>query len=109
MPLFASLLEWVPPKSEPFYQPTGNEFAPEIVGENSGTVVYFIEPGIGIYGVIIHCYKDALLVSGWEQCRLSTVKAKQNLNFEIIYVHLSECIYTSTNIKFACSFKLTAW
>lgn len=55
MPLFASLLEWVPPEPEPFYQPTGNEFAPEIVGESSGTVVYFIEPGIGIHGVIVHC------------------------------------------------------
>lgn len=57
MPLFASLLEWVPPEPEPFYQPTGNEFAPEIVGESSGTVVYFIEPGIGIHGVIVHCQK----------------------------------------------------
>ncbi|XP_025025191.1 cytosolic carboxypeptidase 2 [Python bivittatus] len=37
-------IEWVPPEPEPFYQPTGNEFAPEVVGENSGTVVYFIEP-----------------------------------------------------------------
>ncbi|XP_070583978.1 cytosolic carboxypeptidase 2 isoform X4 [Erythrolamprus reginae] len=39
-------IEWVPPEPEPFYQPTGNEFAPEIVGESSGTVVYFIEPAI---------------------------------------------------------------
>ncbi|KAM6461205.1 cytosolic carboxypeptidase 2 isoform 3-T5 [Liasis olivaceus] len=37
-------IEWVPPEPEPFYQATGNEFAPEVVGENSGTVVYFIEP-----------------------------------------------------------------
>ncbi|XP_027693694.1 LOW QUALITY PROTEIN: cytosolic carboxypeptidase 2 [Vombatus ursinus] len=36
-------IEWVPPKPEYFYQPTGNEKVPEIVGEGKGTVVYQIE------------------------------------------------------------------
>ncbi|XP_043829300.1 cytosolic carboxypeptidase 2 isoform X9 [Dromiciops gliroides] len=36
-------IEWVPPKPEYFYQPTGNEKVPEIVGEGKGTVVYHIE------------------------------------------------------------------
>ncbi|XP_056657735.1 cytosolic carboxypeptidase 2 isoform X1 [Monodelphis domestica] len=36
-------IEWVPPKPEYFYQPTGNEKVPEIVGEGRGTVVYHIE------------------------------------------------------------------
>ncbi|XP_072473631.1 cytosolic carboxypeptidase 2 isoform X5 [Notamacropus eugenii] len=36
-------IEWVPPKPEHFYQPTGNEKVPEIVGEGKGTVVYHIE------------------------------------------------------------------
>ncbi|XP_076970760.1 cytosolic carboxypeptidase 2 isoform X3 [Tamandua tetradactyla] len=33
-------IEWVPPHAEYFYQPTGNEKVPEIVGEEKGTVVY---------------------------------------------------------------------
>ncbi|XP_019354330.1 cytosolic carboxypeptidase 2 isoform X3 [Alligator mississippiensis] len=37
-------IEWVPPNLEPFYQLTGNEKAPEIVGEEKGTVVYHINP-----------------------------------------------------------------
>uniref|UniRef100_A0A6J0TH53 Cytosolic carboxypeptidase 2 n=1 Tax=Pogona vitticeps TaxID=103695 RepID=A0A6J0TH53_9SAUR len=37
-------IEWVPPEPEPFYQPTGNEFAPSVVGEDCGTVVYSIDP-----------------------------------------------------------------
>ncbi|XP_050812674.1 cytosolic carboxypeptidase 2 isoform X4 [Gopherus flavomarginatus] len=37
-------IEWVPPEPEPFYQPTGNEPAPLIVGEEKGTVVYHIKP-----------------------------------------------------------------
>ncbi|XP_061465437.1 cytosolic carboxypeptidase 2 isoform X3 [Rhineura floridana] len=37
-------IEWVPPEPEPFYQPTGNEMAPDVKGENYGTVVYFIDP-----------------------------------------------------------------
>uniref|UniRef100_A0A8D2LTZ3 Cytosolic carboxypeptidase 2 n=1 Tax=Varanus komodoensis TaxID=61221 RepID=A0A8D2LTZ3_VARKO len=37
-------IEWVPPEPEPFYQPAGNEFAPEVMGEDYGTVVYFIDP-----------------------------------------------------------------
>ncbi|XP_074131446.1 cytosolic carboxypeptidase 2 isoform X5 [Sminthopsis crassicaudata] len=36
-------IEWVPPKPEYFYHPTGNEKVPEIVGEGKGTVVYHIE------------------------------------------------------------------
>ncbi|XP_042301970.1 cytosolic carboxypeptidase 2 isoform X2 [Sceloporus undulatus] len=37
-------IEWVPPEPEPFYQPTGNEYAPDVVGEDYGTVVYSINP-----------------------------------------------------------------
>ncbi|KAJ7346036.1 hypothetical protein JRQ81_001986 [Phrynocephalus forsythii] len=37
-------IEWVPPEPEPFYQPTGNEFTPSVVGEECGTVVYSIDP-----------------------------------------------------------------
>uniref|UniRef100_A0A8D0G665 Cytosolic carboxypeptidase 2 n=1 Tax=Sphenodon punctatus TaxID=8508 RepID=A0A8D0G665_SPHPU len=37
-------IEWVPPEPEPFYQATGYERAPEIVGEEKGTVVYYINP-----------------------------------------------------------------
>ncbi|XP_074086748.1 cytosolic carboxypeptidase 2 isoform X3 [Macrotis lagotis] len=36
-------IEWIPPKPEYFYQPTGNEKVPEIFGEGKGTVVYHIE------------------------------------------------------------------
>ncbi|XP_051819808.1 cytosolic carboxypeptidase 2 isoform X7 [Antechinus flavipes] len=39
-------IEWVPPKPEYFYHPTGNEKVPEIVGEGKGTVVYHIESGV---------------------------------------------------------------
>ncbi|XP_047373167.1 cytosolic carboxypeptidase 2 isoform X5 [Sciurus carolinensis] len=35
--------EWVPPQPEYFYQPTGNEKVPEIVGEEKGTVVYHLD------------------------------------------------------------------
>ncbi|KAI5936413.1 Cytosolic carboxypeptidase 2 [Manis javanica] len=35
--------EWVPPQPEYFYQPTGNEKVPEIVGEEKGTVVYQLD------------------------------------------------------------------
>ncbi|KAH0621185.1 hypothetical protein JD844_022240 [Phrynosoma platyrhinos] len=37
-------IEWVPPEPEPFYQPTGNEYAPDVVGDDYGTVVYSINP-----------------------------------------------------------------
>ncbi|XP_028596479.1 cytosolic carboxypeptidase 2 isoform X7 [Podarcis muralis] len=37
-------IEWVPPEPEPFYQPTENEMAPEVMGEDRGTVVYVIDP-----------------------------------------------------------------
>ncbi|XP_029769641.1 cytosolic carboxypeptidase 2 [Terrapene carolina triunguis] len=37
-------IEWVPSEPEPFYQPTGTEPAPLIVGEEKGTVVYHIKP-----------------------------------------------------------------
>uniref|UniRef100_K7G554 Cytosolic carboxypeptidase 2 n=1 Tax=Pelodiscus sinensis TaxID=13735 RepID=K7G554_PELSI len=37
-------IEWVPPEPEPFYQPTGNEPVPLIVGQAKGTVVYRIRP-----------------------------------------------------------------
>uniref|UniRef100_A0A8C9PKL1 Cytosolic carboxypeptidase 2 n=1 Tax=Spermophilus dauricus TaxID=99837 RepID=A0A8C9PKL1_SPEDA len=37
-------IEWVPPQPEYFYQPTGNEKVPEIVGEEKGTVVYHLNP-----------------------------------------------------------------
>ncbi|XP_073202786.1 cytosolic carboxypeptidase 2 isoform X2 [Lepidochelys kempii] len=37
-------IEWVPSEPEPFYQPTGNEPAPLIVGKEKGTVVYHIKP-----------------------------------------------------------------
>ncbi|XP_073901621.1 cytosolic carboxypeptidase 2 isoform X4 [Castor canadensis] len=33
-------IEWVPPEPEYFYQPTGNEKVPEIIGEEKGIVVY---------------------------------------------------------------------
>lgn len=47
--LFQCLLsEWVPPQPEYFYQPTGNEKIPEIVGEEKGTVVYQLDSGIVI-------------------------------------------------------------
>nr|XP_035961021.1 cytosolic carboxypeptidase 2 isoform X2 [Halichoerus grypus] len=36
-------IEWVPPQPEYFYQPTGNEKLPEIVGEDKGTVVYQLD------------------------------------------------------------------
>lgn len=41
-------IEWVPPHPEYFYQPTGNEKIPEIVGEEKGTVVYQLDSGIVI-------------------------------------------------------------
>ncbi|XP_067406857.1 cytosolic carboxypeptidase 2 [Emydura macquarii macquarii] len=37
-------IEWVPSEPEPFYQPTGNELAPPVVGEKKGTIVYHINP-----------------------------------------------------------------
>nr|XP_034982330.1 cytosolic carboxypeptidase 2 isoform X1 [Zootoca vivipara] len=37
-------IEWVPPEPEPFYQPTENEIAPEVMGEDHGIVVYVIDP-----------------------------------------------------------------
>ncbi|XP_020938730.1 cytosolic carboxypeptidase 2 isoform X7 [Sus scrofa] len=42
-PLEAVSREWVPPHPEYFYQPTGNEKIPEIVGEEKGTVVYQLD------------------------------------------------------------------
>ncbi|KAM6160872.1 cytosolic carboxypeptidase 2 [Erethizon dorsatum] len=36
-------IEWVPPEPEYFYQPTGNEKVPEIVGQEKGTVVYQLQ------------------------------------------------------------------
>ncbi|XP_031226768.1 cytosolic carboxypeptidase 2 isoform X4 [Mastomys coucha] len=36
-------IEWVPLQPEYFYQPTGNEKIPEIVGEEQGTVVYQLD------------------------------------------------------------------
>nr|XP_014584945.1 cytosolic carboxypeptidase 2 isoform X4 [Equus caballus] len=36
-------IEWIPPQPEYFYQPTGNEKPPEIVGEEEGTVVYQLD------------------------------------------------------------------
>uniref|UniRef100_A0A8C6Q8X7 Cytosolic carboxypeptidase 2 n=1 Tax=Nannospalax galili TaxID=1026970 RepID=A0A8C6Q8X7_NANGA len=44
-------IEWVPPQPENFYQPTGNEKVPEIVGEDQGTVVYQLDsvPTEGTY------------------------------------------------------------
>ncbi|XP_045433910.1 cytosolic carboxypeptidase 2 isoform X3 [Pipistrellus kuhlii] len=36
-------IERVPPQPEYFYQPTGNEKVPEIVGEEKGTVVYQLD------------------------------------------------------------------
>lgn len=38
----------IPPQPEYFYQPTGNEKVPEIVGEEEGTVVYQVDSGIVI-------------------------------------------------------------
>lgn len=43
------LSEWVPPEPEYFYQPTGDEKEPEIVGEEQGTVVYQLDSGIVSY------------------------------------------------------------
>lgn len=40
------LSEWVPPEPEYFYQPTGNEKVPEIIGEEKGIVVYQLLSGI---------------------------------------------------------------
>uniref|UniRef100_A0A8C6I9Y3 Cytosolic carboxypeptidase 2 n=1 Tax=Mus spicilegus TaxID=10103 RepID=A0A8C6I9Y3_MUSSI len=44
-------IEWVPHQPEYFYQPTGNEKVPEIVGEEQGTVVYQLDsvPTEGTY------------------------------------------------------------
>ncbi|XP_076426009.1 cytosolic carboxypeptidase 2 isoform X22 [Peromyscus maniculatus bairdii] len=44
-------IEWVPPEPEYFYQPTGDEKEPEIVGEEQGTVVYQLDsvPTEGAY------------------------------------------------------------
>ncbi|XP_051001003.1 cytosolic carboxypeptidase 2-like [Acomys russatus] len=44
-------IEWVPPQPEYFYQPTGNEKVPEIVGEEQGAVVYQLDsaPTEGTY------------------------------------------------------------
>lgn len=36
-------IEWVPLQPEYFYQPTGNERVPEIVGEEQGTIVYQLD------------------------------------------------------------------
>ncbi|KAM6157898.1 cytosolic carboxypeptidase 2 [Rhynchocyon petersi] len=36
-------IEWVPPYPEYFYQPTGHEKMPEVVGEEKGTVVYELD------------------------------------------------------------------
>ncbi|XP_021119817.1 cytosolic carboxypeptidase 2 isoform X4 [Heterocephalus glaber] len=36
-------IEWVPPEPEYFYQSTGNEKVPEIMGEEKGTVVYQLQ------------------------------------------------------------------
>ncbi|XP_006896824.1 PREDICTED: cytosolic carboxypeptidase 2 [Elephantulus edwardii] len=36
-------IEWVPPYPEYFYEPTGNEKMPEVVGEEKGTVVYELD------------------------------------------------------------------
>ncbi|XP_061237478.1 cytosolic carboxypeptidase 2 isoform X1 [Bos javanicus] len=36
-------IEWAPPQPEYFYQPTGNEKIPEIVGEEKGTIVYQLD------------------------------------------------------------------
>ncbi|XP_054997631.1 cytosolic carboxypeptidase 2 [Sorex araneus] len=36
-------IEWIPPHPEYFYQPTGNEKLPEIVGEEKGRVVYQLD------------------------------------------------------------------
>nr|XP_056706871.1 cytosolic carboxypeptidase 2 [Euleptes europaea] len=37
-------IEWVPAEPEPFYQTTGNEMAPEVMGEEYGIIVYYIDP-----------------------------------------------------------------
>nr|XP_048284354.1 cytosolic carboxypeptidase 2 isoform X6 [Myodes glareolus] len=44
-------IEWVPPQPEHFYQPTGDEKMPEVVGEEQGTVVYQLDsvPTDGAY------------------------------------------------------------
>ncbi|XP_049980263.1 cytosolic carboxypeptidase 2 isoform X1 [Alexandromys fortis] len=44
-------IEWVPPQPEYFYQPTGDEKMPEVVGEEQGTVVYQLDsvPTDGAY------------------------------------------------------------
>ncbi|XP_060227403.1 cytosolic carboxypeptidase 2 isoform X3 [Meriones unguiculatus] len=44
-------IEWVPPEPEYFYQPTGHERLPEVVGEERGTVVYQLDsvPTEGTY------------------------------------------------------------
>ncbi|XP_006499709.1 cytosolic carboxypeptidase 2 isoform X13 [Mus musculus] len=44
-------IEWVPHQPEYFYQPTGSEKVPEIVGEEQGTVVYQLDsvPAEGTY------------------------------------------------------------
>lgn len=39
--------EWVPPKPEPFCQPTGHEWPSATLGEEQGTIVYHLSPGSG--------------------------------------------------------------
>nr|XP_025121834.1 cytosolic carboxypeptidase 2 isoform X5 [Bubalus bubalis] len=47
-------IEWVPPQPEYFYQPTGNEKIPEIVGEEKGTVVYQLDSvGRWLFGELV--------------------------------------------------------
>ncbi|XP_064423134.1 cytosolic carboxypeptidase 2 [Latimeria chalumnae] len=38
-------IDWVPPEPEKFYQSSGQERTPQIVGEEKGSVVYYINPG----------------------------------------------------------------
>ncbi|XP_028914984.1 cytosolic carboxypeptidase 2 isoform X2 [Ornithorhynchus anatinus] len=43
-------IEWIPPLPEYFYQPTGQEKVPQIVGEEKGTVVYHIDSAAAANG-----------------------------------------------------------
>ncbi|XP_038621151.1 cytosolic carboxypeptidase 2 [Tachyglossus aculeatus] len=43
-------IEWIPPLPEYFYQPTGQEKVPQIVGEEKGTVVYHIDSAASANG-----------------------------------------------------------
>ncbi|ETE72716.1 Cytosolic carboxypeptidase 2, partial [Ophiophagus hannah] len=98
--LFSLPREWVPPEPEPFYQPTGNEFAPEVVGESSGTVVYYIEPATtGTYFIVSR-------VGGSRQPIKSAAVSLKDPEDTVL---LFESRFESGNLQKAVRVKHTQW